>query len=53
MAAFPSRSLAHTVLPQVFMDATYLKARIDGRVVSRAVVIATGGTPTAAARSWG
>ena len=26
------------------MDATYLKARVDGRVVSRAVVIATGVT---------
>jgi putative transposase len=26
----------------VFLDATYLKARVDGRVVSRAVVIATG-----------
>jgi putative transposase len=28
----------------VFVDATYLKARVDGRVVSRAVVIATGVT---------
>jgi putative transposase len=28
----------------VFLDATYLKARVDGRVVSRAVVIATGVT---------
>jgi putative transposase len=42
--AFRSRSLAHTAFPYVFLDATYLKARVDGRVVSRAVVIATGVT---------
>ena len=41
---FGSRSLAHTSFPYVFVDATYLKARVDGRVVSRAVVIATGVT---------
>jgi putative transposase len=44
VAAFRSRSLAHTAFPYVFVDATYLKARVDGRVVSRAVVIATGVT---------
>jgi putative transposase len=44
VAAFRSRSLAHTGFPYVFVDATYLKARVDGRVVSRAVVIATGVT---------
>jgi putative transposase len=44
VAAFRSRSLAHTAFPYLFVDATYLKARIDGRVVSRAVVIATGVT---------
>jgi len=42
VAAFRSRSLAHTAFPYVFLDATYLKARVDRRVVSRAVVIATG-----------
>jgi putative transposase len=42
VAAFRSRSLSHTAFPDVFLDATYLKARVDGRVVSRAVVIATG-----------
>src|SRR4030095_3500102 len=42
VAAFRSRSLAHTAFPYVFLDATYLKARIDGRVVPRAVVIAPG-----------
>jgi putative transposase len=44
VAAFRSRSLSHTGFPYLFVDATYLKARIDGRVVSRAVVIATGVT---------
>jgi putative transposase len=44
VATFGSRSLAHTAFPYVFVDATYLKARVDGRVVSRAVVIATGVT---------
>ena len=34
VAAFRSRSLAHTAFPYVFVDATYLKARVDGRVVS-------------------
>jgi putative transposase len=42
VAAFRSRSLAHTAFPYLFVDASYLKARVDGRVVSRAVVIATG-----------
>ena len=44
VATFRSRSLAHTSFPYVFLDATYLKARVAGRVVSRAVVIATGVT---------
>jgi putative transposase len=44
VAAFRSRSLAHSSFPYLFLDATYLKARVDGRVVSRAVVIATGVT---------
>jgi putative transposase len=44
VAAFRSRSLSHTTFPYLFVDATYLKARVDGRVVSRAVVIATGVT---------
>ncbi len=42
VAAFRSRPLDHTRFPYVFCDATYVKARVDGRVVSRAVVIATG-----------
>jgi putative transposase len=44
VAAFRSRSLAHTTFPYLFLDATYLKARVNGRVVSRAVVLATGVT---------
>jgi putative transposase len=44
VTVFRSRSLAHTGFPYLFVDATYLKARVDGRVVSRAVVIATGVT---------
>jgi len=44
VAAFGSRSLSPTAFPYLFLDATYLKARVDGRVVSRAVVIATGVT---------
>jgi putative transposase len=37
-----TRCLNHTRFVDVFLDATYLKARVRGRVVSRAVVIATG-----------
>jgi putative transposase len=44
VAAFRSRPLGHTGFPYVFLDATYIKARVDSRVVSRAVVIATGVT---------
>lgn len=32
--AFRSRRLDHTGFPYVFCDATYVKARVDGRVVS-------------------
>ena len=39
VAAFRSRSLAHTAFPHAFLDATCRKARVDGRVVSRAVVM--------------
>jgi hypothetical protein len=44
MAAFRSRSLGHAAFPYVFCDATYMKGRVGGRVVSRAVVVATGVT---------
>lgn len=42
VSAFRDRSLAEQQFPYVFLDATYCKARVDRRVVSQAVVIATG-----------
>jgi putative transposase len=39
--AFRSRPLDQTAYPYVWLDATYLKARKDHRIVSRAVVVAT------------
>ena len=46
MSAFRARSLGHVEFPYVYCDATYLKGRIRGQVVSRAVVVATGITAT-------
>jgi putative transposase len=42
VSSFRDRSLAEQAFPYVFLDATYCKARVDRRVVSQAVVIATG-----------
>ena len=42
VAEFLNRRLDHTWFPYVYLDATYLDVRIRGRVVSQAVVIATG-----------
>src|SRR5437588_1454554 len=42
IGAFRDRSLAASAFPYVFLDATYCKARVNRRVVSQAVVIATG-----------
>ncbi|MEU4955827.1 IS256 family transposase [Streptomyces lavendulae] len=42
--AFRARPLDHTRFPYVFLDATYVKARVDHQIVSQAVVIATGVT---------
>lgn len=42
VAAFRDRPLSHTAFPYVVLDATYCKARVNHRVVSQAVVIATG-----------
>ncbi|AEI12053.1 IS256 family transposase [Cellulomonas gilvus] len=42
VAAFRDRSLADAAFPYLFLDATYCKARVGRRVVSQAVVIATG-----------
>jgi putative transposase len=42
VAAWRSRPLSDQPFPYVFLDATYCKVRIGQRVVSQAVVIATG-----------
>ena len=42
MAAFRSRGLSAQEFAYVFLDATYLKGRVNHQVVSRAVVVATG-----------
>jgi putative transposase len=42
VAAWRDRPLSEQAFPYVFLDATYCKARVNRRVVSRAVVIATG-----------
>ena len=41
VAAFRGRSLKEDAYPYVFLDATYCKARVNRRVVSQAVVVAT------------
>jgi transposase-like protein len=46
MAAFRARPLSHVEFPYLFADATYLKGRVGGQVVSRAVVVVTGVTAT-------
>ncbi|BFO18267.1 hypothetical protein SHKM778_46550 [Streptomyces sp. KM77-8] len=42
--AFRSRPLDHIRFPYLFLDATYVKARVDHRIASQAMVIATGVT---------
>ena len=42
MIAFRSRPLSHLAFAYLLCDATYVKARVGGRVVSRPVVVATG-----------
>jgi transposase-like protein len=44
LESFRNRPLDHVAFPYVFADATYVKGRVNGRVVSRAVVVATGVT---------
>lgn len=44
LEAFRTRPLDHVEFPYVFLDATFVKGRIRGRVVSRAIVVATGVT---------
>ena len=42
VALWRTRTLDHLAFPYLFLDATYCKVRLGGRVVSQAVVIATG-----------
>ncbi len=44
VAALRDRRLDELTFPYVYLDATYIKARVNHQVVSRAVVIATGVT---------
>ncbi|SEU47579.1 IS256 family transposase [Nonomuraea wenchangensis] len=44
VSAFRDRSLAGQSFPYLFLDATYCKARVNRRVVSQAVIVATGVT---------
>jgi len=41
VAVFRTRPLDHIAMPYVYLDATYIKARSNHRIVSRAVVVAT------------
>src|SRR3954452_5351383 len=42
LQAFRDRPLDHVEFPYLFLDATYVKARAGGRIVSKAVIVATG-----------
>ncbi len=42
VASWRTRPLDHIAFPYVFLDATYCKVRLNQRIVSQAVVIATG-----------
>jgi putative transposase len=44
VAVFRSRRFDHVRFPYVYLDPNYIKARINHRIVSRAVVVATGVT---------
>jgi putative transposase len=51
VAPVRQRPLGHTAFPNVFLDATYVKVRVDHQVVSRSVVIARASPPRAAVSS--
>ncbi|WP_215455426.1 IS256 family transposase [Streptomyces sp. ATCC 21386] len=42
LSVFRTRPLDHTRFPYIYLDATYCKARVNHRIVSQAVVVATG-----------
>ena len=41
VAVFRTRPLGHLAMPYVYLDATYIKARNNHRIIGRAVVVAT------------
>jgi dihydrofolate reductase len=53
VAAFPSRSLEDERYPYLFLDATYVKVRDGGRVVSMAALVAVGVAHTGERRILG
>ena len=53
VAAFRARSLAETAYPYLWLDATYLKVREAGRVVSMAALVAIGVAMTGERRVLG
>jgi putative transposase len=53
VAAFRTRPLGETAFPYLWLDATYLKVREGGRVVSMAAIIATGVAMTGERRVLG
>lgn len=44
LTVFRNRPLDHTRFPYIYLDATYVKARVNHQIVSQAVVITTGVT---------
>ena len=44
LGAFRERPLDHVPFPYLFLDATYVKGHQGPRVVSKAIVVATGVT---------
>ena len=53
VSAFRARPLGETACPYLWLDATYLKVREGGRVVSMAALVATGVTTTGERRILG
>jgi transposase-like protein len=41
MEEYRTRQFEHVAFPYLFCDATYVKGRVGGRLVSRAVVVVT------------
>ena len=56
VAQFRDRTLTSLDYPYVFLDATYVKARVNHRIVSQAIVVAVGvaadGAAKCSASTW-